>query len=513
MTTAIQKRHNRGSSADPSTDATSHDSSKGKVSETSGVEVLCNDDSTVCNSPWSSERGGGGGSFSGAPLRSSSAHGEGDVAGGYGASRLITSGMSSTASEASGARSNRRRRGRTPGSRDSPGKQRGWWQWRSYSPPGPVDRHKNELARRASVDKKGQGSTGETPKGAATPPRSASIGGRLNNGGLATITTGAVTSFISGGAFPLAQLEYPTEGAGVEARPSDAIVRAGGGYLPPRHPLAALMLSPVSTPGRRSGATSGSRSPRHAAAGSGGDGEGGEAAPPASPSAAVSALEEEDEDCAEAAVGVGAAAGVDSTSLSTDETFRGAVARGAARPAKGPAADDMEEGDAPTEERGTTGARRRRTTAGETNGEGRGLAMATAAFVEYPNRPKSISGFMSEFADWLMPGMDRKKRQVTKDEKILVIDVYADRTHSREFKSAPATPRGRMSKSAVLRGGGWFYNGDSDYSSSEEDIYESDDDEGFWADAGTIEPVRPTPRNLGGGGGVGILERLRSLFT
>lgn len=499
MTEAIRRRAARGSAAAPVGNSTP---------EISGADASCNDDSTVCNSPWSSERGGGGGSLNGT-LRSSSTHGDGD-----GASRMF--GGSLPGSNADGAKSARVRRGRTPSAnRDTDRKQRGWWQWRSYSPPGTDDRENPELIRRSSSDKRAMkvltqaGVQGTPPR--PTPSVRASTGG---GGGLAATAAPVLTPgrFVGTG-----RLESPTEG-GVQGRPSDAIVRASGGYLPPRHPLASLVLSPAPSPGRRPGA------------GKGGDG----AAPPASPPAAAAqaAMEalkgEDDVNVAQAAVHPGGALGTPDVAPSTGTlTHSGAVAKGAvelrAKAPIQPIVEDLELGDAPTEEEGPL-VRAMRDSRKGSDSDAKGKVNGGGGVANKPKRPKSISGFMSGFADWLMPSMDKSEKKLTganggrgsyEEEQVLVINVYGPNASPRaggrrNTKSAPATPRGRSSKSAVLRGGGWFYNGDSDYSTAEEDNYDSDDDAGFWGDVGMKEPA---PRNSGGGESTGILERLRSLFT
>lgn len=499
-----------------------------------GADASCNDDSTVCNSPWSSERGGGGGSFSGT-LRSSSAHGERDIAGGYGTSRFYQAGLSGTAPEATGAQSTRLRRGRTPASQGSPRQKRGWWQWRSYSPPGPMDRQKSEDLRRAFADKKAAmaalGATGGIAAGSGTPPRP-------SNGGRASVSLAAAAPIPLPGA--AAGLE---PSADVGGRPIESIVRAGWGYLPPRHPLASLTLSPASTPGRRSGtlgATGDGVATTPTRVGNGvGAAEGNpkevdlaEAGKPteADPCDAERMPTGEDPGDAEGKPNGAEASEVaaepeltiDAAPLGTAR--RGAVARGAARTrAKGPAGGgtpkpaggqpDIDLGDAPTEEEGTQSVKARRKRMSEVQRYGRGRERAVRG-EDGPRSTRSISGFMSGFADWLMPGVDEKaprRRLESGDEaKILHIDVYGQSTPPPRAKSAPVTPRGRPKTSSILREGGWFYNGDSDYSSSEADNFESDD-EGFWGDAGTTEPVGP--RTLGGGGGTGILERLRTLFT
>lgn len=506
MTEAIQRRAARGSAAAPTGNGTP---------EISGVDASCNDDSTVCNSPWSSERGGGGGSLNGT-LRSSSTHGDGD-----GSSRMFGGSLPGSGTNADGAKSARVRRGRTPSSnQDKERKQRGWWQWRSYSPPGTDDRQHPELIRRSSSDKRAMkvltqaGVQGTPPRPTPSVRASTGGGGGLAGTGVPMLTPG---SFVGTG-----RLESPTEG-GVQGRPSDAVVRASGGYLPPRHPLASLILSPTPSPGRRSGS------------GKGGD----VAAPPASPSApaaqaAMDALNGEDNvNGAQAAVHPGGALGApDAAASAGKRTHSGAVAKGAAElRAKGPAGgvtpiqpivEDTELGDAPTEEEGPVrGGMRDSRRDADSNAKEK---VNGGGDDEKPKRPKSISGFMSGFADWLMPSMEKSEKKQTganggrssyDEDQVLVINVYGPNASPRaggrrNTKSAPATPRGRSSKSAVHRGGGWFYNGDSDYSTAEEDNYESDDDAGFWGDVGMNEPAS---RDLGGGGGTSILERLRSLFT
>ena len=113
-----------------------------------------------------------------------------------------------------------------------------------------------------------------------------------------------------------------------------------------------------------------------------------------------------------------------------------------------------------------------------------------------------------------MPGMDSGPSRLIRVESgsELLMEVYPGEAKSPEKperpRSAPATPRGRRQTFSVLREGGEFYNGDSDYSTEEEGGGDSDD-EGFWADAGATE----LRQEVGDGGGLSVLKRLRKLFT
>lgn len=401
MTIAVEKHGSRGGSL-------------GSAYADAGAEASGADDSTVCNSPGSSERGGGG------SLRASSAHSEGGAVSGGGAT--------GNTSEASGGAKPRLRRGRAPANGDGSRQKNGLWSWRSYSPPGSSLRQSSESARHAPEKAADSDALSGTDKGDGD---TASVGS--TNGTRPPIPAG-----VDG-----------TDGAGTNA--AEAVVRAGGGYLPPRHPLASLNMSPTR-----------------------------------------SSVEE-------GAGDVAAACSDREDGGSGPLRRKGVVARGAARTStKGPAGGATPKAGsrqspglgAPTEESRSSG--KRPGSGGSVNG-----------------RSQSLTGLFSDFADWLMPGMEDRtaaRHQTQASGK--------GTPPSRKVKSAPVTPRGHApaaggrTSAAVMREGGWFYNGDSDYSTSDEDASFDSEDEGFWADAGTSDP-----RSLGGGGGVGILERLRRLFN
>lgn len=486
MASAVDKRKKRGSAVDPSAAASSHDNGVHENGADMGPDASCNDDSTVCNSPWSSERGGGG-SFGGysQSLRASSAHGEGDVGDGYGSSRLLTSvgltGGPGTAPETSSR--NGTRRGRTPLLRgDSDQHKRGWWQWRSYSPPASVDRQKTEDIRQEAAVAELEVS--EDQQGGEAMVTAAAVAGTCES----PMRTGQ---------------DLPDSGGGV--KPGESVVRASGGYLPPRHPLATVVsVSPESTPGDVLGTVPGTNTEPQS------DGRIGNVNGSTNGSGSVANEDGE---------------GDGAPTLDAAPQRPGLVARGAARTrAKGPVDGGTQKkpselpkpvrveplSPAPTEEEGPRRGAGRKKPRARRSSEGDGAGDSPT--------PASISEVLSGFADWLMPGMEGRRRAESDDEQRRLTPrlsrLSPPGTPSRKgTKSAPVTPRGRAkAKSALLREGGWFYNGDSDYSSSDEmSGFDSDDDEGFWADAGTTEPG--APRKMGGGGGLSILERLRRLFT
>ncbi|CAM9282812.1 unnamed protein product [Scytosiphon promiscuus] len=365
------------------------------------------------------------------------------------------------------------RRGRTPSHRDDSreGEKRDW-NWRSYSPPSSLSRQKD----------------GGSAEGGAKK-RYASPRARQPASGLPSVDGGASSG--SNGKPP------PSPG-GV------TVVRSSGGYLPPRHPLATLQLSPASHRGA-GGSDSGEN---------GGGGVGAENGVNTSDEAGAGPEEEAE-----------AEAGLEAPTLEGVPARPDLKSRGLAKTdAKGPAVDTPESerpdrsegGPAPTEEE------RPAPTAGGavvdvrkkgSKGPRRKLRYDNGDGDQDGPRSRSLSGVLSGLADWLMPGMEGGRPTSEKTE--LLLDVYPSAPMSPETRvptvtrSAPPTPRGRRKLSSVLRDGGWFYNGDSDYSTEEEveTNYDSED-EGFWADAGTTKP----PRKIGGGGGIGILDRLRKLF-
>ena len=452
MTCALDKHKSRGADGSKAADATGPEGS------------LSNEDSTVCNSPWSSERGGGGSVAGfGGSLRASSDHGDGQ---GRFRSRSGTAPENGNAAEQAlkdglqlqGAR------GRTPSNGDS---RTDSVSWRSYSPPSSLLRHKRGSAE-GGIRKKTAG------PGFGQPAS-----------GLPAAEGGAAVAAPGIGKPPPSPVGMePSDGiGGSSGKLGESVVRSSGGYLPPRHPLASLQLSPASHAG-----ASGSES---------GD------------------------------TGAGRGPGADEagTEAETEAPMLGAVptradlkGRAAARTsAKGPAADasekpqlqpgDTGEGPAPTEGEG----------GGATSGKGASRKLRYSDGGLEPGdgggRQRSVSGVLAGLADWLMPGMENRRAAAEKTE--LLMEVYPSGPRSPERRppmtqSAPPTPRGRRRPSSVLRDGGWFYNGDSDYSSEEEidGSYESED-EGFWADARTTKP----PKKIGGGGGNSILSRLKKLFT
>lgn len=477
MTSALENRKSRGS-----------ESAGEGGSETPGPDASCNEDSTVCNSPWSSERGGGGsfGGFSGS-LRASSTHGEGDVAaGGNGSARSRA--RSGTAPDTGKDGARLPRRGRAPAKRDSPVQKAEWWSWRSYSPPSMLMRRKSaESLRKPPAAADGSGSSGRKSVAAfgrsasGVTPAVAAAGG--SEGGRAR------PYLLS----PLGSDAQEGGGGGGGSQLGESVVRSSGGYLPPRHPLAALQLSPTSAPANGGGSDA-------------------------------------------AGVESGESSGGEGSFVGGSVPGRPRIkARGQARTrAKGPVGsvppqspaqkalegeDDDEEGPAPTEEEatvatsgrrggglGSSPARRRRKAADDSN-----VAKRTRS----PSRSRSLSGVLSGLADWLMPGMDGGPSRLLRVESgsELIMDVYPSESALSPEKpgrprSAPATPRGRRQTFSVLREGGWFYNGDSDYSTEEENAGDSDD-EGFWGDAGATE----LRREVGDGGGLSVLKRLRKLFT
>lgn len=466
MTCALEKFKARG--ADGAAGA--------KAADATGPEgSLSNEDSTVCNSPWSSERGGGGSVAGfGGSLRASSAHGDGD---GRFRARSGTAPENGIASEQalkdglllSG-------RGRTPSNGDSRNDSNRESSWRSYSPPSSLLRQKRGSAEGGIKKKNAPAGFGHGQQPASALPGP--------DGGAAGI-----------GKPPPSPVGAPSEssdGAGGGAgKLGESVVRSSGGYLPPRHPLAALQLSPASH-GGASGSESGETVPGRDVGAESGE--------------------------------VAADAEAEAPTLDAVPARLDLKGRGAARTsAKGPATDtpekpqpgDTGEGPAPTEGEGGGG--------GGAGGGGRRSKRASSprrklrysdGDVDPGGRQRSVSGVLSGLADWLMPGMEGRRSTAEKTE--LLLEVYPSTPMSPErrplavTRSAPPTPRGRRRPSTVLRGGGWFYNGDSDYSSEEEmeGSYESED-EGFWADAGTTKP----PTKIGSGGGNSILSRLKKLFT
>lgn len=462
MTCALEKFKSRGADGTKAADATGPEGS------------LSNEDSTVCNSPWSSERGGGGSvaGFSGG-LRASSDHGDGH---GRFRSRSGTAPFNGTAPEQvfkdgvpqSG-------RGRTPSHEDSRNDSNRESNWRSYSPPSSLLRRK-----RSSADGGIRKKNAPPGLGQAASALPSADGGAPGIGKPPPSPVGI----------------DPSEGAagGSAGKLGESVVRSSGGSLPPRHPLVALQLSPASH-GGASGSDSG-----ETGAGGGPDAEGGEAGAEAE-----------------------AEADAEAPTLDAVPTRLDLKGRAAARTAaKGPAADtpekvqlqpgDTGEGPAPTE--GEGGGTSTSTSKKRASGSRRKLRYSDGDLEPGGGgRQRSVSGVLSGLADWLMPGMENRRSTAEKTE--LLMEVYPSAPMSPERRpavtmSAPSTPRGRRRPSSVLRDGGWFYNGDSDYSSEEEvdGSFESED-EGFWADAGTTKP----PKKIGGGGGNGILSRLKKLFT
>ncbi|CAM9522981.1 unnamed protein product, partial [Ectocarpus fasciculatus] len=220
-----------------------------KGAEAAGPEGSCsNEDSTVCNSPWSSERGGGGsfGGFSG-NLRASSSHGEG------GRRHHSSSGTppdSGTAPEQTLRDAVLlHRRGRNPSHRGDlgGGEARREWSWRSYSPPSTLSRHRGSNANG------GGGGGGGAKKNAPTGFVQPASGLPGADGG--TATNGKPPPSPS-------RVDSPDRVGGGSGKSGDSsllgesVVRSSGGYLPPRHPLAALQLSPTSQRGSAIGSDS-----------------------------------------------------------------------------------------------------------------------------------------------------------------------------------------------------------------------------------------------------------------
>ncbi|CAN0086014.1 unnamed protein product, partial [Hapterophycus canaliculatus] len=496
-------------------DALTYALDKFKTSETDGaagtkgadaasaVEGSCsNEDSTVCNSPWSSERGSGGGSsvagFGGGALRASSAHGASD---GRFRSRSGTAPDNGAPPEQAlkDAAACQGRRGRTPSHGDGSGDgEKRDWNWRSYSPPSSLSRQKDGDSAEGGVKKRY--ASPRARQSASGLPSVDGVGssGSNGNGKPPPSPGGAVDSFDGAGG----------GGGGVLG---ESVVRSSGGYLPPRHPLATLQLSPASHRGA-GGSDSGENGP----------GEGGAenlVDPPRETGADTKAE-------AEAEAEAGLEVGLEAPTLEGVPVRPDLKSRGLAKTdAKGPAVDTPEasrpdgadEAPAPTEEE------RPAPTAGSAVGDGqKKSSRGPRRKLRYNDadggdlggpRSRSLSGVLSGLADWLMPGMEGRRLAPEKTE--LILEVYPSAPMSPEARvptvtrSAPPTPRGRRKASSVLRDGGWFYNGDSDYSTEEEveTNYDSED-EGFWADAGTTKP----PRKIGGGGGTSILDRLRKLF-
>lgn len=294
-------------------------------------------------------------------------------------------------------------------------------------------------------------------------------------------TANAVAAAYSASNSPLPMpLIDPDGGAG---RPGEHVVRTSGGYLPPRHPLVSLSISPKGTPSWRTNGVVDTRI---------GTGPGTRPGTGTTDEVKASELAEDVEP--KDGVEVGSPRAPDST-----PPRRGLVARGAARTrAKGPAGggtpkEDIEPIAAPTEE----------------EGDGRALLRRAQSGDESSAQGIFFSDVLADLADWLMPGMESSRRQRSGQKHPGSPKTVPSSPTGRGVRSAPVTPRGRPKSSAVLRGGGWFYNGDSDYSSSDGfDGYESEEDLGFWEDAGTTDP-----RAIPGNAGMSILERLRMLFT
>ncbi|CAN0305652.1 unnamed protein product [Ectocarpus sp. 6 AP-2014] len=463
-----------------------------KGAEATGPEGSCsNEDSTVCNSPWSSERGGGGsfGGFSG-NLRASSSHGEGG--------RRPYSSSGTAADNGTAPEQTMRdamplhRRGRNSSHRGDFGgdEARREWSWRSYSPPSTLSRHRGR-----NVNGGGGGGAGGAKKNAPAGFVQPASGLPGVDGG--TATNGKPPPSPS-------RVDSPDRVGGGSGKSGDSlllgesVVRSSGGYLPPRHPLAALQLSPTSqrsAVGSDSEETGAGRDPGRENNG------GGSGAEPES-------------------VGGGAEAARAPTEGSSSSAAAAVAAEDT--PEVRPAGDAAAEGPAPTEGEGPA----------PTEGEGGGKSAApgdgarrrlrysdagggaTRAGGGGGSDSRSVSGVFSGLADWLMPGMERRRPAVKTE---LLLEVYPSAPQSPErgqppvvTRSAPPTPRGRRRPTSVLRDGGWFYNGDSDYSTEEEvdGSFESED-EGFWADAAESK----APQRIGGGGGDSILTRLKKLFT
>lgn len=478
---------------------------KFKTSETDGTadakgaEGSCsNEDSTVCNSPWSSERGSGGGGsvagFGGGTLRASSAHGASDGRFRSRAGTAADNGGTPPEQASKDPAASQGRRGRTPSNRDDSrdGEKRDW-SWRSYSPPSSLSRQKGGGSVEGGAKKRY--ASPRARQSASGLPSVDGGGSSGSNGKPPPSPGGVVESFDGAG------------GGGGGGVLGEAVVRSSGGYLPPRHPLATLQLSPASHRGA-GGSDSGENN-----AGGVGEESGAESGGEAEARPDPEAVPEEAVLEAPTLEGVPARTG-------------GLKSRGVAKTdAKGPAVDtpeaarrdESEEGPAPTEEElsaptagGAIGNGQRNGSKGDPR---RKLRYSDGDEDKGNPRSRSLSGVLSGLADWLMPGMEGRRPAGEKTE--LILEVYPSAPKSPEprgptvTRSAPPTPRGRRRVSSVLRDGGWFYNGDSDYSTEEEmeTNYDSED-EGFWADAGTTKP----PRKIGGGGGTSILDRLRKLF-
>lgn len=421
----------------------------GKGADAAGPEGSCsNEDSTVCNSPWSSERGGGGGSFAGfnGSLRASSAHGDGGE-------RRIRS-RSGTGPENGTAPEQTLKdglllagRGRTPphGKSRNGSRSNREWNWRSYSPPS------------SALSRDNRRST----EGSAVAPAAPADGGTVSNRKPPPSPVGIFDTL---------------DRAAAESGKLGEAVRSSGGYLPPRHPLTTLQLSPASHAGAAVSESGETCEGGHRGAEGGRDSTGDVVRPEGAETEEAPTL--------------------DAAPDRPDLKGRGATRAAAKGPASSPSktrTPGQEEGPAPTEEGGGNfGAK----------------------------RGKSL---LSGFADWLMPGMETRRRTPVKTE--LIMEVYPtaggaaaspqspdeQRRRPGVTRSAPATPRGRNRQSAVLRDGGWFYNGDSDYSTEGEiEANYDSEDEGFWADAGTTEPMSS---KAGEGDENSILNRLRKLFT
>ncbi|CAN0235019.1 unnamed protein product, partial [Laminaria digitata] len=488
MTSALENRKSRGS-----------ESAGEGGAEPAGPDASCNEDSTVCNSPWSSERGGGGsfGGFSGNSLRASSTHGEGDVAGGNGSARSRARSGAAPETTKDGARLPRR--GRAPANkRDSPAQKTEWWSWRSYSPPSMLMRRKRGVSAAGAG---GGGAGSESGRGGGSnKPFLSSLGSDQQDGSA------------SGGVGPGGG---PGGVGSSSSQVGESVVRSSGGYLPPRHPLAALQLSPTNA--RANGGGSGSDA-------AGADGT------------ASAGAESGESSGGEGSLVVGAVPGRPRVKARGQARTRakGPAGGGDAGPPRSPTQrgaialeqEDDELGPAPTEGEasevvgrsgggrggggggGSSKPKRRRRKAADDSGVHRRSRS--------PPRSRSLSGVLSGLADWLMPGMDGGPSRLLRVESgsELLLDVYPGENPGSPEKpgrprSAPATPRGRRQTFSVLREGGWFYNGDSDYSTEEENGGGDSDDEGFWADAGATE----LRAEVGDGGGLSVLKRLRKLFT
>ncbi|CAN0242600.1 unnamed protein product [Discosporangium mesarthrocarpum] len=137
-------------------------------------------------------------------------------------------------------------------------------------------------------------------------------------------------------------------------------------------------------------------------------------------------------------------------------------------------------------------------------------------------RNSLVSGFFSGVAEWFIPGMDhpaKHRRSGSKDSGLdtegsstsrglpgLLVEGSLEQGQRLAF-SAPTTPRGRR---GFLRQGGWFYNGDSDYSSSSD--FDDDDPEGLGEGDGMYFDDQESDGLDSEHGTLSILERLRRLF-